>query len=70
MDAMRTQLECSKQGRLDDAATQKSSSGDHKNMSTRWLLMTKFDTSVDKYRCKVVPQVQALQVKKFDFEEW
>ena len=38
-------------------------------MSIRWLLMTKIVTSVDKYEDKVVPQVQVLQVKKFDFEE-
>ena len=30
----------------------------------------KIDTSVDEYKGKVVPQVQVLQVKKFDFEEW
>ena len=70
MNAMMTQLGCSKQGQIDDAATQKSSNGDHKNMSTRWLLTTKIDTSMKKYGGKVVPQVQVLQVKKFDFEEW
>ena len=39
-------------------------------MSTRWLLMTKVNTSIEKYGGKVVSQVQVLQVKKFDFEEW
>ena len=70
MKAMMNQLKCSKQGCLDDAATQKRSVGDHKSMSTRWLLTTKIDTSMDKYRGKVVPQVQVLQVKNFDFVEW
>ena len=70
MDAMMTQLKCSKQGRLDDATTQNRPSGDHKNMSTRWLLTKKIDTNMDKYEGKVVPQVQVLQVKKFNFEEW
>ena len=70
MDVMMTQLRCSKQGRHDDAATEKIFGGDHKDMSTRWLLTTKIDTSMDKDEGKVVPQVQVLQVKKFDFGEW
>ena len=70
MDAIMAQLRCSKQGRLDYAATQKRSSGDHKNMSARLLLMKKIDTSMDKYEGKVVPQVQVLEVNKFDFGEW
>ena len=70
MKAMMTQLGCSKQGRLDDVDTQKRSGGDHKNKSTRWLLMMKIDTSMDKYEGKVVSQVQVSQVKKFDLEEW
>ena len=70
MDAMMTQIGCSKQGRLDDAATKNRPSGDHKSMRTRWLLKTKIDMSMEKYEGKVVPQVQVLQVKKFDFEEW
>ena len=32
--------------------------------------MTKIDTSVYMYEGKVVPQVQVLQVKKFNLEEW
>ena len=32
--------------------------GDHENMSTRWELMTKIDTNMDKYGGEVVPQVQ------------
>ena len=70
MDAMMTQLEFSKPGRCNDATTQKRSNGEHKYMSTRWLLMTKFNTSMEKYGGKVVPLVQVLQVKKFYFEEW
>ena len=70
MDVMMTQLGCSKQGRLDDAATQNRPSGDHKNMSTRWLLMKKINMSIDKYEGKVVPQVQVSQVKKIYFEKW
>ena len=70
MDAMMTQLGCSKQGQLDDDATNNRPGGDHKNMSRRWLVRTKIDTSINKYEGKVVPQVQVLQVKKFDFEEW
>ena len=70
MDAMMTQLGCSKQGILDDAATQRRSSGDYKNMSTRWSLMMKFDTSMEKYEGKMVSQVQVVQLNKFNFEEW
>ena len=70
MNAMMTQLRCSKQARLDDVSTPNRPGGDHKNMSKRWLLMMKFDTSMDKYRGEVVPQVQVLKVKKIDFEEW
>ena len=70
MDVMMTQLRCSKQGQPDDAATQSMPSGDHENMSTRWLLTTKINMSMEKYGGKVVPQVQVLQVNKFDFEEW
>ena len=70
MNAMMTQIRCSKQGRLDDGSTQKRNSGDHEIISTRWLLMTTIDTRMDEYEGKVVPQVQVLQVKKFDFEEW
>ena len=70
MDAMMTQLGCSKHGRLDDDATQNRPSGDHKNMSTRWLLMKKIDMSMEKYEGKLVPQVQLLQVNKIDFDEW
>ena len=62
MDAMMTQLGFSKQGWLDDFAAQKGSGGDHKNMSTRWLLMKKINMSMEKYGGKVVPQVQVLQV--------
>ena len=69
MDVMMTQIGCFKQGQLDDATTQKRSSRYHKNMSTRWLLMTKIDKRMDKYGGKVVPQVQVLQVKKIDFED-
>ena len=69
MNAMMTQLGCSKQGGLDDAATWNRPSGDHKNMSKRWLLTTKIYMSIDKYEGKVVPQVQVSQVKKFDFEK-
>ena len=32
--------------------------------------MTKIDTTMENYEGKVVPQVQVLQVKKFDFEKW
>ena len=69
MDATMTQLGCSKQGQLDDVATQNRPGGDHKNMSTRWLLTTKIDVSIDKYEGKVVPQVQVSQVEKFNFEK-
>ena len=69
MDVMMTQIGCSKQGRLDDDATQNRPSGDNKNMSTRSLLMTKIDMSMEKYEGKVVPQVQVLQVNKIYFDE-
>ena len=65
MNVMMTRLGCSKQGQLDDAATQGRFGGDLKYMSTKCLLMKKIDTSMDKYGSKVVPQVQVLQVKKF-----
>ena len=69
MDVMMTQPKFFKQGRLDDVATQSRPSGDHKNMSKRWLLMMKINTRINKYEGKVVPQVQVSQVKKFDFEK-
>ena len=42
--------------------------GDPRNMSTRWQLMMKIDTGMDKYGGKVVPPIRVLQVKKFNFE--
>ena len=44
--------------------------GDHENMRKIWLLMTKINTRVDKYKGKVVPQVQATHVKIFNFKRW
>ena len=37
-------------------------------MSIMWVIMMKIDTNVDKCEGKVVPQVQAMHVKKFDFK--
>ena len=67
MDAMMTQLGFSKQGRLDDAATQKRSNGDQKIMNTRWLLTMKIDTSMDKYEGKVVPPSTTIASEEIKF---
>ena len=60
MNAMMTQIGCSKKGDSMVFPHRKGPMGDHKNMSTRWYLMMKIDTNKEKYGDKVVPQVQVL----------
>ena len=55
MNTMMTQLRCSKQGQLDDNATQYRSNEDHESMSTRGYLMTKIDMNKNQYGGEVVP---------------